>query len=183
MKQVLAIFLCLLTFTALTCGQDSPLLLQRPTLSKTHIAFNFAGDLWIVERGGGEAKQLTTGVGVEIEPIFSPDGSQIAFTGQYDGNTDVFVVAATGGVPKRLTFHPGADQAVGWTNDGKRVLFSSGRNSYQGFPRLFTIGTDGRARIVFARWRVSGLRTIDSMAARMEALQRRPAGRDLDCEA
>jgi tricorn protease len=143
MKRLILIAASLFVITGLGLAQESPLLLQRPTLSKTHIAFNFAGDLWIVERGGGEARQLTTGVGIETEPIFSPDGSQIAFTGQYDGNTDVFVVQATGGVPKRLTFHPGADQAVGWTNDGKRVLFSSARNSYQGFPRLFTIGTDG----------------------------------------
>jgi len=143
LKRITLSLIFLLTIAEFTFAQESPLLLQRPTLSKTHIAFNFAGDLWIVERGGGEAKQLTTGVGLETEPVFSPDGSQIAFTGQYDGNTDVFVVQATGGVPKRLTFHPGADQAVGWTNDGRRVLFSSGRNSYQGFPRLFTIGTDG----------------------------------------
>lgn len=143
MKKIALVITFLTVWAISGFAQDSPLLLQRPTLSKTHIAFNFAGDLWIVERGGGEAKQLTTGVGVESDPMFSPDGSQIAFTGQYDGNTDVFVVAATGGVPKRLTFHPGGDQAVGWTNDGKHVLFSSARNSYQGFPRLFTIGTDG----------------------------------------
>jgi len=70
---------------------DNRLLLQRPTVSQTQIAFVFAGDLWIVGREGGEAKQLTTGVGIESSPYFSPDGKWIAFTGQYDGNTDVYV--------------------------------------------------------------------------------------------
>ncbi|HEY8462248.1 MAG TPA: PDZ domain-containing protein, partial [Blastocatellia bacterium] len=73
----------------------------------------------------------------------SPDGTMIAFTGEYDGNTDVYVMPATGGVPKRLTWHPGADLVSGWTNDGKRVLFASARNSYSNFPRLFTVGLDG----------------------------------------
>ncbi len=118
-------------------------LLQKPTVNRTHIVFVYAGDLWIVPREGGDAKRLTTGVGTETDPIFSPDGQMIAFTGEYDGNTDVFVMPAAGGVPKRLTYHPGADIPVGWTNDGKRILFSSGRNSYSFFPRLFTVGTDG----------------------------------------
>lgn len=124
-------------------AKDAPLLLQKPTLSKTHIVFAYADDLWIVPRDGGEAKRLTTGTGVETDPRFSPDGSMIAFTGQYDGNDDVFVVPAAGGQPKRLTYHPGSDQVVGWTNDGKRVLFRSAREAYSRFTRLYTIGLDG----------------------------------------
>jgi len=122
---------------------DNRTLFQKPTLSSTHIAFVYASDLWIVPRAGGDAKQLTTGVGTETDPFFSPDGSTIAFTGEYDGNVDVFTVPSTGGVPKRVTFHPGADQVIGWTNDGKQILFSSGRNSYAGFPRLFTVSPNG----------------------------------------
>src|SRR5262249_9728881 len=91
---------------------DGPLLLQKPTLSATSIVFTSADDLWTVPRGGGEARRLTSGPGVETDPHFSPDGMLIAFTGQYDGNDDVFVVPAEGGQPKRLTFHPGADQVV-----------------------------------------------------------------------
>src|SRR2546423_6581168 len=79
------------------------LLLQKPTLSRTEIVFSYAGDLWSVPREGGEAKRLTTGPGAETDPVFSPDGSQIAFTGEYDGNVDVFVIQASGGIPKRLT--------------------------------------------------------------------------------
>ncbi len=140
--------LFLLTFlTALALGSfaqtDSPSLLQKPALSRTHIAFVYASDLWIVPREGGEAKRLTSGVGTETDPFFAPDGNSIAFTGEYDGNVDVFTVPASGGVPKRVTFHPGADQVVGWTNDGKQILFSSGRNSYAGFPRLFTVSAEG----------------------------------------
>src|SRR5512145_858832 len=76
-----------------------PVLAQQPALSATQVAFVFAGDLWSVPRSGGEARRLTTGSGVESSPRFSPDGNWIAFTGQYDGNTDVFVMPAQGGVP------------------------------------------------------------------------------------
>ncbi|MGH9859602.1 MAG: S41 family peptidase, partial [Candidatus Acidiferrales bacterium] len=124
-------------------AQDATLY-QRPTLNKTHVVFVYGGDLWTVSRGGGDAVRLTTGVGVEVDPIFSADGAQIAFSGQYDGNTDVFVIPAAGGVPRRLTWHPGTDIAVGWTPDGKQILFRSGRASYSGrFNKLFTIGTEG----------------------------------------
>ena len=120
-------------------ANDKPLLLRHPTISRTLIVFSFANDLWSVNRDGGDAIRLTTGVGVEADPIFSPDGTQIAFTGEYDGNIDVFVMPATGGTPKRLTFHPAPDKAIGWTPDGKNVLFSSGRTSYSNFSRLFTV--------------------------------------------
>jgi len=121
------------------------LLLQKPAVSRTQIAFVFAGDLWIVSRDGGEARRLTSGIGTETDPMFSPDGSQIAFTGEYDGNVDVFLVSSSGGVPRRLTYHPGADRAAGWTPDGKQVLFTSGRQSDSGRTgQLFTIPVDGK---------------------------------------
>src|SRR5947208_15716048 len=95
-------------------AQDSSLLcLQRPALSRTQIIFVNAGDLWSVPREGGDAKRLTTGAGVETDPMFSPDGTQIAFTGEYDGNVDVFVMAAEGGCPNRLRHHPGDALAGG----------------------------------------------------------------------
>ncbi len=127
-----------------TAQSNKPLLMRNPTLSRTHIVFGYAGDLWIVPRDGGEANRLTSGIGVETTPLFSPDGRTVAFTGEYDGNVDVYTVAASGGVPKRLTYHPGNDGLAGWTPDGKQVLFVSGRNSYSGrFARLFTIPLDG----------------------------------------
>jgi tricorn protease len=128
---------------AKTADADAPWLFQKPALSKTHIVFVFAGDLWSVLRGGGEASRLTSSSGIETNPIFSPDGSQIAFTGEYDGNVDVFVIQAGGGVPRRLTWHPAADTALAWTPDGRRVLFTSARNAYSRFSELFTAGLDG----------------------------------------
>jgi tricorn protease len=120
-----------------------PLLFQKPTVSRDRIVFAFAGDLWSVPRVGGDAIRLTSGIGVETDPHFSPDGSLIAFTGQYDGNTDVFVVPAAGGVPKRLTYHPSSDQVTGWSPDGQRILFVSGRVSSTPVPRLYTISRNG----------------------------------------
>ncbi|MEK7408426.1 MAG: PDZ domain-containing protein [Acidobacteriota bacterium] len=123
--------------------EAAPPLVQKPALNATHIVFVHAGDLWSVPRQGGEAVRLTTGPGVETNPVFSPDGARIAFTGEYDGNIDVFVMPASGGIPKRLTWHPSPDTVLGWTPDGKRILFASPRESYTFFSELFTVGLDG----------------------------------------
>ncbi len=120
-----------------------PLLLQHPTLSRTSIAFEYAGEIWTVPRGGGRAGRLVTGEGQSSHPIFSPDGSRIAFTGRYDGNTDVYVVASTGGEPRRLTWHPGIDEAVGWTPDGRSVLFHTPRAVPRDLDQLFVVPADG----------------------------------------
>ncbi len=122
---------------------DSQYLLRNPSVSKTHLVFEYADDLWIVSRTGGEASRLTSGAGVESEARFSPDGSMVAFTGNYDGNTDVFVVPASGGIPKRLTFHPGVDSVRGWTPDGKRILFVNSGTTHNGAVRLYTTSLDG----------------------------------------
>jgi tricorn protease len=119
------------------------LLAQRPALSRTHIVFVYGGDLWSVPRDGGAAQRLTAGPGVETNPAFSPDGSRIAFTGEYDGNVDVFVIPASGGEPTRLTWHPSSDTVLGWTPDGTRVLFASTRTAYSRFSELFTVSTSG----------------------------------------
>jgi tricorn protease len=116
--------------------------LESPALSRDRVAFAHAGDLWTVGRDGGEAKRLTVGVGRELDPVFSPDGRSIAFTGEYHGNYDVYVVDAAGGVPRRITWHPGLDRVVGWTPDGQRVLFKSGRSSPFA-NRLLTISVAG----------------------------------------
>jgi len=137
-----------LTLAAAVCladGNANPLpLLQKPTLSRTHIVFVYAGDLWRVPREGGAAERLTISNGVENNPVFSPDGLQIAFNAEYDGNVDVFVMPAHGGVPKRLTWHPAADTVHGWTPDGKRILFSSSRSSYSFFREMYTVNLEGR---------------------------------------
>jgi tricorn protease len=109
------------------------------------IAFGYAGDLWTVPREGGRAVRLTNGVGLESAPVFSPDGSTIAFTGEYDGNTDVFTIPAAGGIPHRVTYHPVPDVAVGWTPDGKRILFRSARESASRYTQLFSVPVEGGA--------------------------------------
>ncbi|HKE28731.1 MAG TPA: PDZ domain-containing protein [Bryobacteraceae bacterium] len=134
-----------LLFTFSLAAQPAHLLLRKPALSRTQIVFSFSGDLWSVPREGGEARRLTAGPGVETDPVFSPDDSQIAFTGEYDGNVDVFVMPAAGGVPKRLTWHPRADTAVGWSPDGKRILFCSSRTVPYDGARLYTVSAAGGA--------------------------------------
>jgi tricorn protease len=145
MKNPLArLFLIVAVFiSALSAHAAGPLLMQKPTLSKTHIAFSYAGDLWLVSREGGEARLLTSGEGTKTDPVFSPDGSMIACSGDYDGNVDVYVMPSEGGVPRRLTHHPAVDEVVGWSPDGKSVLFRSTRNSYSRFNRLFTVSLEG----------------------------------------
>jgi tricorn protease len=121
-----------------------PRLLQRPTISRSQVAFVYAGDLWVVSREGGEARRLTSGQGLEYDPHFSPDGRHIAFTAEYDGNLDVYVIPASGGEPRRLTYHPGVDVALGWTPDGTRILFRSGRTSHSPrYNKLFTVSLTG----------------------------------------
>ena len=120
-------------------------LLRHPTVSRDLVAFAYAGDLWAVSRSGGLARRLTSTPGVETDPYFSPDGSQIAFTATVAGNTDVFVMPTAGGDPRRLTYHPGSDRVSGWSSDGRRVVFSSVRTSapQEAYYRLWTIGLEG----------------------------------------
>jgi tricorn protease len=119
-------------------------LLRHPTVSRELVAFAYAGDLWLVSRDGGQARRLTSTPGAEMDPYFSPDGSQIAFSATVAGNIDVYVVQTRGGDAKRLTYHPGPDRVCGWTPDGRRVVFGSGRISAPTpYFRLWTIGLDG----------------------------------------
>jgi tricorn protease len=120
-----------------------PHIYQRPALSRDLIAFGYAGDLWTVPREGGRATRLTIGVGIETAPIFSPDGSTLAFTADYDGNTDVFTIPATGGIPYRVTYHPANDIAVAWTPDGKQIVFRSNRQSASRYTQLYSVPAKG----------------------------------------
>jgi len=144
MRRIFLIFLTSLIIGPLiAASKDTPILAQKPALNRTHVVFVYAGDLWKVPREGGAAQRITSGPGVETNPIFSPDGSLIAFTGEYDGNVDVFVMPAEGGEPRRLTWHPAPDIVLGWTPDGAQILFTSGRTAYSRFNELFTVGVEG----------------------------------------
>ena len=142
MPRLLSTPLTALFFAGSLMAADATLF-RTPTINQTEIVFAYAGDLWSVHRGGGQAQRLTSGIGAESNPIFSPDGKTIAFSGEYDGNIDVFTIPATGGIPKRLTWHPTPDVAVGWTPDGSRILFRSRRLSINNTDQLFTVPRDG----------------------------------------
>ncbi|HKV29179.1 MAG TPA: PDZ domain-containing protein [Candidatus Acidoferrales bacterium] len=143
-KAALALCIFMLAATCYAQPGSAPLLLQQPAISRTQIVFVYGGELWSVGRNGGDAIRLTTGVGIQSHPYFSSDGKWIAFSGQYGGNTDVYVVSADGGVPKRLTYHPAPDTVVGWTPDGKNVLFESTRDAFaSGVAHLFTVSVTG----------------------------------------
>ncbi len=142
-------WIAVLALAALPAFADAPkapdetLLLQMPTVSKEHVAFVYAEDLWIVGRKGGTARRLTSHVGREVGPKFSPDGKWIAFSGEYEGNADVYVISVDGGAPRRLTWHPDGDYVRDWHPDGKRVLFASGRVGGARVRRLFLASLDG----------------------------------------
>ncbi len=123
---------------------DGTRLLRHPAVSADHIVFSYGQDLWIVGREGGDARRLTSFPGREMQPAFSPDGRTVAFSGEYDGNVDVYSVPATGGEPTRLTWHPGADAVLGFTNGGTQVLFVSGRDTAPvPYGRLWSVPLTG----------------------------------------
>ena len=129
-------------------------LLRFPDINGDHIAFTYAGDIWTASATGGTAIRLTAHPGMEVFAKFSPDGKWIAFTGQYDGDEQVYVVPSGGGEPRQLTFYPAKgpftprwgwdNQVYGWTKDGKRIIFKSQRDSWAlPIARLYTVSVDG----------------------------------------
>src|SRR5438477_9823495 len=102
-KTLITIFALALTMSA-GAQQKLTRLLRQPAIGGGHIAFSYGGDLWIVDDSGGEARRLTSDEGLEYFPRFSPDGKTIAFTGEYSGTKQVFVIDSDGGAPKQLTF-------------------------------------------------------------------------------
>jgi len=119
-------------------------LLRQPTVSESHIVFAHAGELWRVGHNGGDAERLTSFPGVASHPRLSPDGEHVAFSGEYNGQTDVYVVPVDGGTPERLTWHPSSDEVQGWAPDGSHVLFTSGRDSAPAsYSRFWTVSLDG----------------------------------------
>ena len=148
-------FLRVLLFTALAGALSAQTkLLRFPDIHDTRIVFTYGGDLWLVDSHGGVANRLTSHPGVELFAKFSPDGKWIAFTGQYDGDEQVYVIPSEGGEPKQLTFYPARgplparhgydDQVIGWSNDGHYVLFRSLRDSWTtAFSKLYRVPLAG----------------------------------------
>jgi tricorn protease len=143
-RKTVVVLTLLLAVPGISAAQVDARMFRQPAVSQTQIAFVYAGDIWIVSRKGGTATRLSSPQGEESFPRFSPDGTKIAYSAAYDGNTDVYVVNANGGEPLRLTYHPMADRVIGWHPDGKRVLFASSRESgRQRFSQFFLVGLEG----------------------------------------
>lgn len=139
----LAVALALLTAGAARAELDA-LLMRYPDVSATQVAFTHAGDIWLVGKQGGLAQRVSTPRGEETFPRFSPDGTQLAFSGNYDGNVDVYVMPTGGGVPRRLTHHPAGDRVLDWTPDGQGVLFASGREAGRDrYEQFFVVPVEG----------------------------------------
>lgn len=118
-------------------------LMRFADIHRDRIVFTYEGDLWTVWSAGGDAVRLTNSPGEERNAKFSPDGDMIAFTASYDGGTDVYVMNAGGGVPKRLTFHPAADDVLDWFPDGKHILFRSRREYPYRVDKLYKVSING----------------------------------------
>lgn len=129
-------------------------LLRFPDIHGDQVAFTYAGDLWTASAHGGTAVRLTAHPGLELFAKYSPDGKWIAFTGQYDGDEQVYVIPATGGVPRQLTYYPSPgplpprwgydNQVYGWTPDGQAIVFRSLRDGWDlADNRLFTVPVNG----------------------------------------
>lgn len=142
-RNILSVALAVGSFQIAT-AQEETLLLRNPSISKTHITFVYGGDIWIAEKNGQNPKRLTTNPDVELNPTFSPDGKQIAFTGNYDGNTDVYTIPVYGGEPKRVTFHPSADLVRGWLNNNEVYFTTTREFQYSLGSRLYKTAIDGK---------------------------------------
>jgi len=156
MKIFILVVLTALFMSAFAQEKVVDRLLRFPAISDSSIVFTYAGDLYIVDREGGQARKITSGEGYEMFAKFSPDGNSIAFTGQYDGNTEVFSISKDGGVPKRLTYTAtlGRDDisdrmgpnniVTAWTPNGENVVYRSRKQTFNSFKgSLFSVSKDG----------------------------------------
>jgi tricorn protease len=133
MRKLITILTVIAMATAVSAQERLTRLLRQPDIHGDQIAFVYAGDLWVVSANGGDARRLTSDAGMEYFPKFSPDGRWIAFTGDYSGSRQVFVISVDGGAPRQLTFYNdvgplpprgGIDNRIlDWTPDGKNILF------------------------------------------------------------
>ena len=144
MKSVLFTLLATILLIEVCDAQVSARLFRYPDVSKSQIVFAYGGDLWIVDKTGGQAVKLSSPPGSETFPRFSPDGSTIAFSGNYDGNTDIYTIENTGGIPQRITHHGMSERVQGWYPDGKSILFtSSSESGKQRFSQFYKVGAEG----------------------------------------
>ena len=144
MKNILLLF-CFMMIAGMTAhAQVSARMFRTPDVSQTQIVFSYGGDIWIVDKMGGTASKLSSPSGAEGFPRFSPDGSKVAFSGNYDGNYDVYVIPNQGGVPTRVTYHGMGDRLVDWYPTGDQLLYTSSRESgKQRFAQFYKVDAAG----------------------------------------
>ena len=143
MRTFIFTFIC---FLIVSIGKaEEARLIRFPHINGKQIVFSYAGDLYTVSDQGGTARKLTSDIGYEMFPRISPDGKYIAFTGQYDGNTEVFVIPSAGGIPRRLTYTATLNRddlgdrmgpnniVIGWTPDSKHILFRTRQFTFNDF--------------------------------------------------
>jgi tricorn protease len=144
MKHLILSLLAFLFVVPVTESQISARLFRYPDVSQTQIVFAYGGDLWVTDKAGGTASRLSSPSGEEAFPRFSPDGSTIAFSGNYDGNMDIYTIPNKGGVPTRVTHHGMTDRIIDWYPDGKSLLYaSSGESGKQRFSQFYKISAGG----------------------------------------
>jgi tricorn protease len=145
-KLIVSCFLMFL-FQLPSIGQERTLesrMMTDPAISKEHIAFLYANDLWVADLDGNHVVRLTSNEGKESSPHFSPDGRTITFSGEYDGNRDIYTIPVEGGIPQRITWHPADDYPIGFTSDGQFILYTSPMESFIGaLPQLYKIPVTG----------------------------------------
>lgn len=143
-KIIFSIAVMIFALQMQNLAQVDARMLQYPDVSETQITFYYGGDLWVVAKEGGTANKLTNAKGQEFLPRFSPDGSQIAFSGNYDGNIDIYVVPSKGGMAHRVTHHGMFDRMDDWYPDGSRILYASSMESgKQRFSQFYSVSPMG----------------------------------------
>ena len=138
-----SVAVCLTAVLALAFGAAFPTaapvrLARHPDYHGGKVVFSYLGDIWMANEDGSNVHRLTDNLAREVYPRFSPDGRSIAFSSNRYGNNDVYVIASTGGAPRRLTYHTGGDDVVGWTRDSASVIFRASRGD-GAFPSVATL--------------------------------------------
>lgn len=148
--------------------------MRQPAISATQIAFEYGGDIWVVQKDGGDARRITSTAAVEANPHFSPDGKWIAFSSNRSGIPQVYIVPAQGGSPTCLTWYPAPSYPRGWTRDGKQVLYASNRESAPAsYNRLWTVpAKGGPSDLLPAPWAFDGNYSPDGSKITIDRVSR-----------
>lgn len=168
-------FVSLILFLGITAIQaQGTRLLRQPTLSATHIAFTYGGDIWLSDLQGQQVRRITSTPAVESHPHFSPDGNWLAFSSNRSGTQSIYVVPKAGGIPKRLTWHPAGAEVRGWTPDGQHILYASTRESAPvSFNYLWTVPLEGGPSTrISAQWGYDGSYSPDGQQLALDKMSR-----------